>query len=454
MLEKKSKDLDTTVAIIKDEGLDFQAKVTIAASFIDAKVQAELKNVSTKVKMPGFRPGKIPKATIERKYSASVRQDVLEREINHIIDKIVKDNKLNIATNPKLEDSKYEVGQDVEFTVKFERSPKVELPDFKKISIEKAVLKVDSKDINEKLEKIADASKEFTKESKAKAAMGDQITLDAIGYVDGVAFDGGNLKSHKLVLGSKSFIDTFEDQLVGAKKDDEITVNVTFPKEYHAADLAGKPSEFKVKVLAVHKPTAVEINDEFAKKFKFENVEKLKEQIADSIRFEFADSINTIMKMSLFDQLEKMLDFEVPESLTEREYDILKSQGEELEASDETLKSKSEDDLDSYYRKLAMRRVRIGLMLAEYVKEKNIRIEQNDIREAIMAQARSFPGQEMAIFDYYQKNQNALEALKGPILEEKGVKHIFDNEVKLKEKEYSKKDLEKFLEKENNRDLV
>ncbi len=454
MFYNKNKDLDAKVEILKDEGLNFQVKVTLPAGLIDSKVQNEIASLSGKIKMPGFRAGKVPKAIVEKKYSASARQDVLQHEINHIIDKIVKDNNLNIATDPKLDDFKAENGKDAEFTVKFERSPKVELPDFKKISVEKAVLKVDSKDIDEKLEQIASASKEFTKESKAKAAMGDQITLDAIGYVDGVAFDGGNLKSHKLVLGSKSFIDTFEDQLVGTKKGDEISVNVTFPKEYHAAELAGKPSEFKVKVLAVHKPEAVEINDEFAKKFKFESVEKLKEQIADSIRFEFADSINTIMKMSLFDQLEKMLDFEVPASLTEREYNILKSQGEELKASDETLKDKSEKDLDSYYQKLAMRRVRIGLMLAEYVKAKELRIEQNDIREAIMAQARSFPGQEMAIFDYYQKNQNALEALKGPILEEKGVKHIFDNEVKLKEKEYSKKDLEKFLEKENNRDLV
>ena len=454
MSDKKNKDLNSKIEILKDEGLDFHAKVSLAASFIDSKVQTELENISGKVKMPGFRAGKVPKSIVEKKYGASARQDVLQHEINHTIDKIVKDNKLNIATDPKLDDFKAESGKDVEFVVKFERAPKVDLPDFKKISIDKPLLKVGDKDIEERLEKIADAAKEYTKESKAKAAKGDQVTLDAIGYVDGVAFEGGNLKAHKLVLGSKTFIDTFEDQLVGTKKGDEVSVNVTFPENYHAANLAGKPSEFKVKVFAVHKPEAVEINDEFAKKFKFDSVDKLKEQIADSVKFEFADSIKTIMKMSLFDQLEKVLDFEVPASLVEREYNILKSQGEELKASDETLKTKFEKDLDKYYRKLALRRVRIGLMLAEYVKEKNLRIEQNDIRQAIIDQARSFPGQESAVFDYYQKNQQALEALKGPILEEKGVKYIFENEVKIKEKEYSKKDLEKFLDKENNRDLI
>jgi len=454
MTDKKNKGPETKITELKNEGLDFQVKVKIPSSIIETKVQDELLKLVSRVTMPGFRPGKVPVSTVEKKHGASVRQDVLAHETNHITQRIIKENKLNIATDPKIEDLKNETGKDVEFTLKFERLPKIDIPDFKKISIDKPVLKVAEKDIDEKIEKLAEFSKDYSKESKSKAAKGDQVTIDAVGYVDDVAFEGGKLTGHKLVLGSKSFIDTFEDQLVGTKKDEEVTVNVTFPENYHAADLAGKPAKFEVKILAVHKPEEVEINDEFAKKFKFESVEKLREQVANNIRAEFAEPIGTIMKMSLFDQLEKMLDFEVPASLIQREYQILKSQGEQLKESDPSLKDKADKDLDKYYQKLALRRVRIGLMLAEYVQAHELRIEQNDIKAAVMSQARNFPGQEMAIIEYYQKNQNALEALKGPILEEKGVKHIFENAIKIKEKEYSRKDLEKFLEKENNRDLI
>jgi trigger factor len=454
MAEKKIYDLDIRTTILKDEGLEFHAKVEIPINIINDKIQKELLNLSSKVKMDGFRAGKVPKNIVQKKYGASVRGDILQHEVSHAIDKIVKDNKLNIATDPKIEEFKAEDGKDVEFKLKFERLPKIEMPDFKKVSVEKPILKIDDKDVSEKLNKLAEFSKDFSKESKSKASKGDQVTIDAIGYVDGEAFEGGKLNSHKLVLGSKSFIDTFEDQLIGTKKGDEVTVKVKFPEKYHAENLAGKPSEFKVKVLTVHKPDETEINDEFAKKFKHESVDKLKEQISSNLKAEFADPINTIMKMSLFDQLEKVLDFEVPTSLVDREYEILKSQAQQLKESDDTLKGKSEEDLDKYYKKLSLRRVRIGLMLAEYVQLKKLTIEQNDIKDAVMAQARNFPGQEMEIIEYYQKNQSALEALKGPILEEKGVKYLFENEIKIKEKEYSRKELEKFLEKENNRDLI
>lgn len=454
MSENKIKSADCKVKILKDEGLNFEVKIQIPADIIDSKINSELSNVSTKVKMDGFRAGKVPKSVVEKKYGTSVRQDILQQEINLMINNVVKDNNLVIAADPKIDDFKAEKGRDIEFNVKFERMPKVDMPDFKKISIEKAILQVSEKDLEERLAKLAESSKEFLIESTTKATKGDQVTLDAVGYVDGVAFDGGKLQGHKLVLGSKSFIDTFEDQLIGVKKGDEVTVKVTFPENYHATDLAGKPSEFIVKVIAVHKPHKTEINDEFAKKFNIESVEKLKEQVSEAIKIEYSEPVNTIMKMNLFDQLEKILTFEVPSSLIDREYQILKSQGEELKKSDESLKGKNDEELDTYYHKLALRRVRIGLMLAEYVQVKGIIIDQDDIRQAIAAQTRSFPGQEMAIVEYYQKNPKALEALKGPILEEKGVQYIFNNEINIKEKHYSRNELENYLDQENNRDLV
>ncbi|MGI4775927.1 MAG: trigger factor, partial [Janthinobacterium lividum] len=439
---------------LKNEGLDFHVEVKIPISIIDEKIKSEIAKIATTAKIKGFRTGKVPLNTVEKMYGNSVRNDILQNQVSYAIEHISDVNKINIATKPKIENFKADPQNDVEFTVKFERLPEITIPDLKKIVINKPILKVGEKEVEQRILQIAQPTRTFTKESKAKASQGDQVTLDAIGYIDGNVFDGSKLQSHKLVLGSKNFIDTFEDQLIGTKKGDEVTVRVNFPEQYHAINLAGKPAEFNVKILAVHKAAAIEINEELAKKFKLESVEKLQQQVQKDIEAEFSESIHTIMKMSLFDQLEKILDFSVPTSLVERENQILKSQAEQIKNSDLDLKDKSEQDLNNYYKKLSLRRVRIGLLLAEYVRSKDLRIEQNDIKEAVMSQAKNFPGQEMAIIEYYQKHPKALEDLKGPILEEKGVKYIFDNEAKIKEKEFTVKEFEKFLEKENERQII
>ena len=434
---------------LKNEGLDFEVRVVIPADKIFDEIQKELTHLTKKVRIDGFRFGKVPLSIVNKKYGASVKSDVLQHQVKHSIEKVIKDNNLNIATDPKIENFKSEDEKDLEFTLKFELMPKITMPDFKQISLEKPFLKVSDADINDHIERLVEFSKEYTKESKAKAAKGDQVTIDAIGYVDNKAFEGGKLDNYKLVLGSKTFIDTFEDQLIGSKVNDELTVKVTFPDNYQQKDLASKPAEFKVVVKAVHKAEVPKIDDELAKKFNCENVEKLRAQIAKNIESTFDESINTLMKMRLFDQLESTLKFDVPESLVEREYQILKTQIAREEGESLPVKGKKEKDLEEYYKKLSLRRVRIGLMLAEYVKEKALRIEQNDLKDAVMAQARSFPGQEKSVIEFYQKNSNALESLKGSILEEKAVKHIFDNQVNISKKQYNKKDLEEFLESQN-----
>ena len=310
---------------------------------------------------------------------------------------------------------------------------------------EKPVLDVSKKDIDEQLDRILSFSKSYDKETKSKAKSGDQVTIDAIGYVNGEAFDGGKLNSHKLVLGSKSFIPGFEDQLIGSKAGDDVSVKVDFPKDYHSKDLAGKPSEFKVKVLAVHQESTQKIDDEFAKKFKCENVEQLREQISKNISSNYDESILTFMKMELFDKLEELLKFEIPASLLEREKEILKGQSSKL-GEDAEIKNMSDKEKVKYFDDLAARRVRIGLMLAEYVKQKGLSITEEDLRHALIEQAKNYPGQEQMVIEFYQKNKNALENLKGPILESKGVKAIFANEVVIKEKRYTADKLEKFLE--------
>jgi len=436
---------------LKSDKAEYHVKATIYEKDITKLIDDELAKIAKTAKMDGFRVGKVPAGILKKKYAPSVRVDITRNKINITIDDIIKKNNLNIATDPAIEDLTNEEGKDLEFTLKFELLPEIPLPEFKKISIEKPKFDISKKDIDDQIEKLADFSKTYDEESKTKAKEGDQVTIDAVGYIDGKAFDGGKLDAHKLVLGSKSFIPGFEDQLVGCKTGDNITVKVTFPKDYHAENLAAKPSEFKVKVIAVHKEKAVKIDNKFAKKFNCDTVAKLKQQVSRNIESSYDEPIHVMMKMKLFDKLENMLKFNVPKSLLEREKDTLKKQTTQAGYEDPSIKGKSDKEKEAYFNKLASRRVRIGLMLAEYVKKNNLQIQEDDIRQAIIATAKNYPGQEKEVIEFYQKDRGALESLKGPILEEKAVREIFDKEVTLSEKTYSKDKLEKLLEKETDK---
>ncbi len=432
---------------LKNTKTEYHAQVKIASADVDNQIESEIAKIAKTAKIDGFRVGKVPVSMVKKKYYSSVRADVVREKIGNAIEEIVKDKKLNIATDPAVEDLKNDEGKDLECVLKFEIVPEIKLPDFKKIELEKPALDAKDKDIKEQLDQLASFSKNYEKETKGKAKKGDQVTIDAVGYVDGKAFDGGKLEAHKLVLGSNAFIPGFEDQLIGTKAGDDVSVNVEFPKEYHSTDLAGKPSEFKVQVLAVHQESIQELDDEFAKKFQCKSMDELKEKMSDNLKKSFEQSIHVLMKMRLFDKLENTLDFDVPASLLARELEALEKQGDQMK-DDEELKNKSDAEKKKYFEGLAQRRVRIGLMLAEYVKQNKIQIEEADIREAILAQARNYPGQEQQVIDFYMKNKQAIENLKGPVLEEKAVKVIFDKEVKLKEKLYTKEKLEKLLNSE------
>ncbi|ABV73995.1 trigger factor [Rickettsia canadensis str. McKiel] len=436
------------ITVLKNEGLDFHAKISTPLSEIDDDMQKELLDLTKKVKIAGFRAGKVPVSIVKKKYGTSIRNDIIERRINHWVNHVIKEHNLNIIGRPKIEELQNEPDKALEFTVKIEILPKITIPDLKKISLDRPKLEVKPKDVEEQLEKLATLTKSYTKESKVTIKDGDQVTIDAIGYIKDKTFDGGKLNDLKVVIGSNTLIPGFEKQLIGSKTGSEIDVNVTFPENYHAKDLAGKDARFVVQIKAVHTSEPTLIDDEFAKKFQSNNLEELRTHFAKQIENESEEAINTIMKMNLFDKLEKLLDFDVPESLLEQEKNILKS---ETDKDESLLKDKSSKEITEYYNKLALRRVRIGLLLAEYAKSKNLQLEPDDFKKVIIQQARNFPGQENMIFDFYKNNPKAIEALKGTALEDKVVQYIFNNEIKLKEKKYTKEELEKYLEEEEQR---
>jgi trigger factor len=437
---------------IKKDDVDFQVKIIIPVGDIANKVEKELGNIAKTAKVAGFRVGKVPASIINKKYSPSVRSGVIQDEVQHAIDHVIKDNKLNLASQPRLEDFKAEEGCDIAFTLKCELLPEISLPDFSNILIERPNVIVQDVDIDQHIAQLIELSKSYDIESEEPAMLGDQVTIDAVGYIDDKAFEGGEIKNHKLRLGSKSFIDNFEEQLVGSKPQQELAVNVTFPQDYHAKDLAGKPAKFVVQVNAIHKAITPAVDDEFAKKYNCDSVEKLREQIAKNIKASFADSIHTIMTMSLFDQLNKILEFNLPQTLIEQEIVVLKSQ---VASSDDSLfQEKSEAEREEYYRKLAIRRIKVGLFIAEYIKDKALAIEQKDIQDAVMSEMKKFPGHEMKILEFYQNNPRAIESLRGGIMEEKGVRHIFDNQISVQDKDYTVQELEEFLKSEDDKEIV
>lgn len=440
---------------VKNEGLEKHFKVTIPAENLDNKIQNELQKLTKTTRMPGFRVGKVPLSIVQKKYGDALKSDAISAEIRNSVDELMKQHNIKVVGTPNIDNLKSEAGQDLEFIVKFEIMPEITMPDFKKIKITKPVVELNDKDLKEHLDRLASTQKSYTAAAKTyKATEGDRLVIDFVGSIEGKEFDGGAAKGHELVLGSKTFIPGFEDQLTGKKSGDEVIVKVNFPENYHSKDLAGKPSEFKVTVHEVQKPGATKIDDEFAKKVGCKDLEELKKRLSDSVLAGYNDQIHTIMKMDLFDKLESALKFDVPKSMEEREYEALKRQSEQLITSDESMKDKKPEDLDKYYRRVSLRRIKIGMMLAEYVKQKNIKIEQKDVQQAILAEARNFPGQESAVIDYYMKNQKAMESLSGPVMEEKAVRAIFDSEVTLSEKKYSVSEIEKFIEAESDRDVM
>jgi len=459
---------------IKDEALDKHFEVTVAAKEMAAIIETELMKLSTTIKMPGFRAGKIPIAIVKKKYGSAVHADTVENQVRTALMKIVQDNKLTPSSNPKIEDIKSDEGKELSFVIKLEILPEINAVDLKKINIERPVLKISTKDVDEYLAKLVEENPVFTKESKTKTVNGDQVTIDFVGYVDKKAFEGGTLANHKLVLGSKTFIPGFEDQLIGHKAGDDVKVQVTFPEAYHAKDLAGKEAIFETKIHAVHKSEKPAIDNDLGKRYGFEDLEAFKKDIERILKNSAQDDIFDVVKMRLFDKLENLLTFDVPSTMLESEFNMIKNQAhnflkqdkneEETEKKKTTKKTKDEEvdaekkkstkkakdgDIDEEkYRRIALRRVRIGMFISDYAKNHGVKLENSDINAAITKQARMFPENRQFIIDYYTKNKNALESLKGSIMEEKTVKLIVDKEITIKDKEYSAKEMEKFLENE------
>jgi len=433
------------VTELKNEGLKREFEITLLADDINKQVEDKVKSVAKTIKMPGFRSGKVPVSLVKKKHGQQILGEVLEHAVAHSSEKVLEERDIYPAMQPKIEVSEFDEGKDLKYNLSVEIYPEVPEVDLGKIKVKKSVVDVTDKETEEGLERLRGAQKDFNPiKGNRKSKKGDVVLIDFEGKVDGVAFEGGAGKDFKLELGSGQFIPGFEDQLIGAKKGDNVTVKVKFPENYGSKDLAGKDAEFNVDVKDVLEAQLPEVNDEFAKKFGMEDLGKLKEAISEQIAKDFENITRTKLKKDIFDSLDKAYAFEVPQSMVEMEIKSINKMSERDSAGEEKSK-KEEEKQQKEFKEIAERRVRLGIILADLGRKNAITVNEDELRKSVFEQARNYPGQEQQVIEFYQKNKDALDQLRGPILEEKVVDFVL-SKVKAEEEKVTVDDLIKFNE--------
>ncbi len=429
------------------QGLKREFKVVLPATELEQRLTSELTTLKDRVKINGFRPGKVPVAHLRRVYGRSVMADVLQNAVNEANRKIVDDNNLKLAHEPQVQfpENKDEVEKamdakaDLAFTVALEVLPSFELADLSDVSVTKPVAEVTETEINESLERMAKQNRSFAPKD-GEAAEGDRVTVDFVGRIDGTEFEGGKGEDIKVELGSNTFIPGFEEQLKGLKAGDNKLVNVSFPENYLAANLAGKAAEFDVTVKGIEAPAELKIDDELAKGFGMESLENLKEAVKSAIQRDFDAQTRRKVKKELLDSLDDKYSFELPPSLVEQEFTAVWAQVEgEMKNAGKTFADEdtTEEDARADYRRIAERRVRLGLVLAQIGEKADIKVADDEVRQALVERVRQFPGQERQVWEFYQKNPQALAEIRAPLYEEKVVDHIL-GQVQVKDETVSK----------------
>ncbi|MFC3629800.1 trigger factor [Paracoccus angustae] len=433
----------------RNEGLKRGYQFTLPAADLAATVDAKLKEAQPEVEMKGFRKGKVPMAMLKKQFGPRILGDAMQEAIDGALKKHLDESGDRPATQPKVEmqnGESWKEGDDVVVNVSYEALPPIPEVDLSSLTLEKLTVPAEETAINEALENLAKSAQSFEDRKKgSKAKSGDQVVIDFKGFVDGEAFEGGAGEDYPLVLGSNSFIPGFEDQLVGAKEGDNVTVSVKFPEEYGAQHLAGKEATFECTVKAVKEPKEAAIDDELAKKFGAEDLEALKKQIAGRLEQEYAGAARAILKRSLLDQLDEKVKFDLPESLVEAEAHQIAHQLWHEENPEVHDHNHGSIEPTEEHKKLAERRVRLGLLLAEIGQKAEVTVTDQEMTQAVLRAARQYPGQERAFFEFVQQNQAVQQQLRAPIFEDKVVDHIAE-QAKVEEKTVTKAELEKAVE--------
>jgi len=425
------------VSETKSEGLLREYQIVITAAEIDAEVSKKLEEIATTVKMPGFRPGKVPMSVVKSRFSDQVRGDAIKAALDEGARQAIEGNDLRLASQPQVDIKSYEDGKDLEASLACEVMPAITIPDLGKVSVDRPKIDSDPKEVEETLARIADENRPTAPIAKARAAkLGDVAMIDFIGRIDGEDFEGGTAEGHSLELGSNSFIPGFEDGIVGAKPGTTIDVPVTFPEDYQAAHLAGKLAVFEVKLNELHEKADASIDDELATRLGFENLDGLKGAIAEQINGQHQTALRQMTKKNVLDALADGEAFDVPPSLFKQEYEsVARAMNPKAAEQDHdhdhdkdhpAVDEGMDDDAKAEAEAVATRRVRLGLLITEIGRENNIEVTEEDTRRAVFEEARRYPGQEQMVLEYFQKNPQAMQQIAGPIFEDKVIDFILE----------------------------
>lgn len=434
------------------EGLKRELKIVLGASELSEQMTARLNELKSQVRINGFRPGKVPVGHIRKLYGRSVMAEVVQQAVTDSSQKALDERSERPAYQPEIKlpedqaemENIIEGNGDLAYTMAFEVVPDFEQQDLTVLKLERLVADVEDSHIDETLADLAKQHRDFEARGKAgKAETGDRVTIDFVGKIDGVAFEGGSQENAPLELGSNSFIPGFEDQLVGAKAGDQLEVKVSFPDGYGVEELAGKPAVFGVNVKEVAQPVDAVIDDAFASRLGFEDISKLREAVSGQIEREFEMVANAQLKRQMLDKLDDVYKFDLPERLVEQEFEQIWQQvTQELENNQKTFEDEdtTEEDARTEYRQIAERRVRLGLVLGEIGEKASVSVTEEEVNRALIERVRQFPGQEKQVYEFYKENPQALLELRGPIFEQKVIDHIAE-QAQVTDKTVSKDEL-------------
>ncbi|NPD18281.1 trigger factor [Alterinioella nitratireducens] len=429
-----------------NDGLKRGYEITITGDELAAKVDEKLAEAQPEIEMKGFRKGKVPMALLKKQFGPRLIGEAMQESVDGAMQSHLEETGDRPAMQPevKMVNEDWKEGDDVVVSMTYEKLPEIPEVDFKAISLEKMVVTPAEADVQEALDGLAESAQNFEAKDGA-AEEGDQVVIDFLGKVDGEAFEGGAAEDYPLTLGSNSFIPGFEEQLIGTKAGDEKNVEVSFPEEYGAEHLAGKAAVFECKIKDVKAPAKAELNDDLAKQFGAESLDALRGQIEERLKSEYAGTARAVMKRNLLDKLDEAVSFDLPPSLVEAEAGQIAHQLWHEENPDVEGHDHPEVEPTDEHRKLAERRVRLGLLLAELGQKNDVQVSDAEMTQAIMNQARQYPGQERQFFEFIQQNQAAQQQLRAPLFEDKVVDYVFEM-AEITDKEVSKEDLQKAIE--------
>ncbi|WP_299730807.1 trigger factor [uncultured Tateyamaria sp.] len=431
-----------------NEGLKRGYAITVTAAELDAKVNEKLTEAQPDVEMKGFRKGKVPMALLKKQFGQRLMGEAMQESIDGAMSEHFEASGDRPAMQPevKMTNEDWKEGDDVNVEMSYEALPAIPEVDLGKLKLERLVVKADDASVDETLTSLAENAQDFKARKKgSKAKDGDQVVFDFVGKVDGEVFEGGSAEGHALVLGSGQFIPGFEEQLVGVKADEEKAVTVSFPEDYQAAHLAGKEAVFDCSIKEVKEPVAAAIDDELAKKYGAEDLAGLKARITEQLEGEYAGAARAVMKRGLLDQLDNLVSFDLPPSLVDAESKQIAHQLWHEDNPDVEGHDHPDIEATDEHKELAERRVRLGLLLAELGQIAKVEVSDAEMSQAIMQQARQYPGQERQFFEFVQQNQQMQQQLRAPLFEDKVVDYIVENATVV-DKEVSSDDLKAAVE--------